>query len=100
MKSMALTCYIKDRRERELALPPTNEELITETVKTVVQSYNDLPFILYQIQTKFRDEPRPRGGLIRVREFDMMDAYSFDADEDGLDLNYQNDFASKSFERW
>ncbi len=92
---------LKDRRERELALPPTNEELITETVKTVVQSYNDLPFILYQIQTKFRDEPRPRGGLIRVREFDMMDAYSFDADEDGLDLNYQKMISaySKSFER-
>lgn len=92
---------LKDRRERELALPPTNEELITETVKTVVQSYNDLPFILYQIQTKFRDEPRPRGGLIRVREFDMMDAYSFDADEDGLDLNYQKMISAytKSFER-
>ena len=92
---------LKDRRERELSLPPTNEELITETVKTVVQSYNDLPFILYQIQTKFRDEPRPRGGLIRVREFDMMDAYSFDADEDGLDLNYQKMISAytKSFER-
>ena len=92
---------LKDRRERELALPPTNEELITETVKSVVQSYNDLPFILYQIQTKFRDEPRPRGGLIRVREFDMMDAYSFDADEDGLDLNYQKMISAytKSFER-
>ncbi len=92
---------LKDRRDRELALPPTNEELITETVKSVVQSYNDLPFVLYQIQTKFRDEPRPRGGLIRVREFDMMDAYSFDIDDDGLDINYQEIIKaySKAFER-
>jgi prolyl-tRNA synthetase len=81
---------LKDRRGRNLALPPTNEELITETVKSFVQSYNDLPFILYQIQTKFRDEPRPRGGLIRVREFDMMDAYSFDTNENGLDINYND----------
>ena len=79
---------LKDRRERELVLPPTNEELITDTVKSVVQSHRDLPFTLYQIQTKFRDEPRPRGGLIRVREFDMMDAYSFDLDNSGLDLSY------------
>ncbi len=92
---------LKDRRDRELALPPTNEELVTETVKSVVQSYNDLPFILYQIQTKFRDEPRPRGGLIRVREFDMMDAYSFDTDEDGLDINYHQmiNAYSKAFAR-
>ncbi|SVE35111.1 uncharacterized protein METZ01_LOCUS487965, partial [marine metagenome] len=69
---------LMDRRERELVLPPTNEELITETVKSVVQSYRDLPVTLFQIQTKFRDELRPRGGLVRVREFDMMDAYSFD----------------------
>ena len=79
---------LKDRRDRDLVLPPTNEELITETVKNIIQSYRDLPILLYQIQTKFRDEPRPRGGLIRVREFDMMDAYSFDLDDDGLDKNY------------
>ena len=79
---------LKDRRDRDLVLPPTNEELITETVKNTIQSYRDLPILLYQIQTKFRDEPRPRGGLIRVREFDMMDAYSFDLDDDGLDKNY------------
>ncbi|GAI74299.1 unnamed protein product, partial [marine sediment metagenome] len=53
------------------------------------QSYRDLPKLLYHIQTKFRDEPRPRGGLIRVREFTMKDLYSFDADEAGLDQSYQ-----------
>ena len=80
---------LMDRRERELVLPPTNEELITETVKSVVQSYRDLPVTLFQIQTKFRDELRPRGGLVRVREFDMMDAYSFDLDQEGLDESYK-----------
>ena len=80
---------LQDRRERQLALPPINEELMTETVKSFIQSYRDLPFNLYHIQTKFRDEPRPRGGLIRVREFDMMDAYSFDQDEEGLDISYE-----------
>ncbi len=77
-----------DRRERKLALGPTHEEVITELVRYNVQSYRDLPLLLYQIQTKFRDEPRPRGGLIRVREFDMMDLYSFDVDEEGLDQSY------------
>ncbi|MDP6647484.1 MAG: proline--tRNA ligase [Dehalococcoidales bacterium] len=77
-----------DRRERKLALGPTHEEVITELVKYNVQSYRDLPLLLYQIQTKFRDEPRPRGGLIRVREFDMMDLYSFDVDETGLGESY------------
>ena len=92
---------LKDRRERELVLPPTNEELITETVKGVVQSHRDLPVTVYHIQTKFRDEPRPRGGLIRVREFDMMDAYSFDTDEAGLSISYDNMVESykKTFER-
>ena len=79
---------LNDRRDKELVLPPTNEELITETAKTMINSYKDLPINLYQIQTKFRDEARPRGGLIRVKEFDMMDAYSFDTDEDGLDKSY------------
>ncbi|MCH9010401.1 MAG: proline--tRNA ligase [Chloroflexi bacterium] len=80
---------LKDRRERPLVLAPTHEELLTNMVKANVHSYRDLPLLLYQIHTKFRDEPRPRGGLIRVREFDMKDAYSFDADEEGLDKNYQ-----------
>ena len=79
---------LKDRKNRDLVLPPTNEELVTLTIKNVVQSYRDLPVSVYQIQTKFRDEPRPRAGLIRVREFDMMDAYTFDIDEEELDKNY------------
>ena len=77
-----------DRRERRMVLAPTSEELLTNIVKANVLSYRDLPVTLYQIQTKFRDEPRPRAGLIRVREFDMKDAYSFDADQDGLDVSY------------
>ena len=80
---------LNDRRDRPLVLAPTHEELLTNMVKANVLSYRDLPLLLYQIHTKFRDEPRPRGGLIRVREFDMKDAYSFDADEEGLDKNYQ-----------
>ena len=79
---------LTDRRDRLLALAPTCEELLTNIVKANVLSYRDLPVTLYQIQTKFRDEPRPRAGLIRVREFDMKDAYSFDADQDGLDQSY------------
>jgi prolyl-tRNA synthetase len=80
---------LSDRRERKLALGPTHEEVITELAKYNVQSYRDLPLLLYQIQVKFRDEPRPRGGLIRVREFLMKDLYSFDADEAGLNISYQ-----------
>ncbi|MFC1916328.1 aminoacyl--tRNA ligase-related protein, partial [Chloroflexota bacterium] len=79
---------LSDRRERQLALGPTHEEVITQLVSRNVQSYRDLPKLLYQIQTKFRDEPRPRGGLIRVREFTMKDLYSFDVDEAGLDQSY------------
>lgn len=80
---------LSDRRERKLVLGPTHEEVITRMVSHNVQSYRDLPKLLYHIQTKFRDEPRPRGGLIRVREFTMKDLYSFDADEAGLDQSYQ-----------
>jgi len=80
---------LHDRRERTLVLGPTHEEVLTQMVSHHVQSYRDLPKLLYQIQTKFRDEPRPRGGLIRVREFIMKDLYSFDVDEDGLDVSYQ-----------
>jgi len=79
---------LSDRRDRKLALGTTHEEVITQLVSHNVQSYRDLPLLLYQIQTKFRDEPRPRGGLIRVREFTMKDLYSFDIDEEGLDLSY------------
>ncbi len=80
---------LSDRHGRNLVLAPTHEEVITNLVKANVQSYRDLPQILYQIQTKFRDEARPRAGLVRVREFDMKDAYSFNADEDSLDESYQ-----------
>jgi len=79
---------LSDRRERTLVLGPTHEEVLTQMVSHHVQSYRDLPKLLYQIQTKFRDEPRPRGGLIRVREFTMKDLYSFDADEVGLGRSY------------
>jgi prolyl-tRNA synthetase len=79
---------LSDRRQRRLVLGPTHEEVITELVINNVQSYRDLPLLLYQIQTKFRDEPRPRGGLIRVREFNMKDLYSFDIDEVGLSRSY------------
>ena len=79
---------LTDRRDRHLVLAPTCEELLTNIVKANVSSYRDLPVTLYQIQTKFRDEPRPRGGLIRVREFDMKDAYSFDVDQASLDESY------------
>jgi prolyl-tRNA synthetase len=80
---------LSDRKERQLALGPTHEEVITQLASHNVQSYRDLPLLLYQIQTKFRDEPRPRGGLIRAREFTMKDLYSFDTDEEGLDQSYQ-----------
>ena len=80
---------LNDRRERALVLGPTHEEVITELVRRNVQSYRDLPLLLYQIQTKFRDEPRPRGGLMRVREFGMKDLYSFDTDEEALNITYQ-----------
>ena len=79
----------KDRRGRNVCLGPTHEEIITELVKNHVSSYRQLPVVLYQIQTKFRDEIRPRFGLIRACEFIMKDAYSFDTDEAGLDKNYQ-----------
>ncbi|MFH0913481.1 MAG: proline--tRNA ligase [Candidatus Omnitrophota bacterium] len=78
-----------DRRGRDICLGPTHEEVITDLVKSHVRSYKQLPLILYQIQTKFRDEIRPRFGLIRACEFIMKDAYSFDVDEAGLDKNYK-----------
>ena len=80
---------LRDRRDRDLVLAPTHEEVITGLVRSNVSSYRDLPLLLYQIQTKFRDEPRPRAGLVRVREFDMKDAYSFDTGEEELDRSYR-----------
>ncbi len=79
----------KDRTGREFCMGPTHEEIITALVADDITSYKQLPVTLYQIQTKFRDELRPRGGLIRVKEFTMKDAYSFDLDRAGLDLSYE-----------
>ena len=79
----------EDRRERQMIIAPTHEETATAMARASVTSYRDLPFTIYQIQTKFRDEIRPRGGLLRVREFEMKDAYSFDADEEGLERSFQ-----------
>ncbi len=79
----------KGNRGREMCLGPTHEEIITELVKGYIQSYRQLPVTLYQIQTKFRDELRPRFGIVRACEFIMKDAYSFDHDQEGLDKNYQ-----------
>ncbi|MBM3149375.1 MAG: proline--tRNA ligase, partial [Chloroflexi bacterium] len=81
---------VTDRKEHVLVLGPTHEEVITDLVRRFVQSYRDLPLLLYQIQNKFRDEPRSRGGLLRVREFFMKDLYSFHADEASLDQTYQD----------
>ena len=81
---------LKDRSGREYCLGPTHEEEITDLVRKVVHSYRQLPVTLYQIQVKFRDEKRPRFGLIRGREFIMKDAYSFDADEFSATMSYEN----------
>ncbi len=79
---------MKDRHEREFALGPTHEEVVTDIVRDTISSYKELPVNLYQIQTKFRDERRPRFGLMRGREFLMKDGYSFHADEESLEIEY------------
>ncbi|MFH2011316.1 MAG: proline--tRNA ligase [Pseudomonadota bacterium] len=79
----------KDRNDRDFCLGPTHEEVVTDLVRREIKSYRQLPLILYQIQTKFRDEIRPRFGLIRGREFTMKDAYSFDIDEGGAEESYK-----------
>ncbi|PWH06739.1 proline--tRNA ligase [Brachybacterium endophyticum] len=79
---------LKDRKQADYLLAPTHEEMFALAVKDLFNSYKDLPVMLYQIQTKFRDEARPRAGLLRVREFIMKDAYSFDVDDAGLDSSY------------
>ena len=83
---------LKDRKGQDYVLGPTHEELFALAAKMKIRSYKDMPFSLYQMQTKFRDEPRPRFGLIRVREFIMKDAYTFDKDEAGLDSAYAKQF--------
>ncbi|NLY66475.1 MAG: proline--tRNA ligase [Tissierellia bacterium] len=80
---------LKDRNEREFCLGPTHEEYFTDLIKNEVNSYKQLPLYLYQIQTKYRDEKRPRFGVIRAREFIMKDAYSFDKDEEGMKESYK-----------
>jgi len=88
---------LKDRRENDYLLAPTHEEMFTLLVKDMYSSYKDLPLTLFQIQTKYRDEARPRAGLIRGREFVMKDAYSFDVDDDGLAASYERQ--RKAYER-
>jgi prolyl-tRNA synthetase len=80
---------IKDRKGGDYNLGPTHEEVVTDIARREIRSYRDLPKNLYQVQVKFRDEPRPRGGLLRGREFLMKDAYSFDADEAGASASYE-----------
>jgi len=82
---------LKDRKDADYLLAPTHEEMFTLVVKDLYSSYKDLPLALYQIQTKYRDEARPRAGLLRGREFIMKDAYSFDVDDAGLDAAYQRE---------
>ncbi len=92
---------MKDRHDRGMCLGPTHEEIITTIARDIAKSYKQLPLNLYQIQLKFRDEIRPRFGLLRGREFIMKDAYSFDIDEEGLDKEYDNMAAAytKIFDR-
>lgn len=92
----------KDRHNREFCLGPTHEEIFTDLVKNEIKSYKTLPINLYQIQTKYRDEVRPRFGLMRGREFIMKDSYSFDVDEKGLDVSYKTmyDTYSRIFDRF
>ncbi len=92
---------LKDRFGKPFVLGPTHEELFAMAAQMKIRSYKDMPFNIYQFQTKFRDEPRPRFGLIRVREFVMKDAYTFDTDLDGLNVSYQKMFDAykKSFDR-
>ncbi|RYG71908.1 proline--tRNA ligase, partial [bacterium] len=85
---MDILFRLKDSRGSDMVLGPTHEEIVTDIVRTGISSYKQLPVTLYQIQAKFRDEPRPRAGLLRGREFVMKDAYSFDADIAGLDKSF------------
>src|ERR671929_1685205 len=85
---------LKDRRGADLVLAMTHEEVVTLHVAQVVRSYRDLPLILYHFQTKERDEPRPRAGVLRTREFIMKDSYSIDRDADGLQAAYEKHMAA------
>lgn len=92
---------LKDRADREFCLGPTHEEVVTDLVDREIQSYKNLPITLYQIQPKFRDEIRPRFGIMRAREFVMKDAYSFDVDEKSAEISYEKMFDAykRIFER-
>ncbi len=92
---------LQDRKGRRMCLAPTHEEIICDIARAFVKSYRDLPQIWYQIQTKMRDEPRPRSGVLRCRQFIMKDSYSLDADQEGLDHSYQlhSEAYSRIFER-
>ena len=92
---------LKDRRGADMMLAPTHEELFTLLVKDLYSSYKDLPLVIYQIQWKFRDEARPRAGLLRGREFSMKDSYSFDIDDQGLQVSYDRHRVAyqRTFER-
>ncbi len=83
---------LRDRSGRDLVLAMTHEEVVADLVRREIRSYRQLPRLIYHIQTKWRDDPRPRAGLIRVREFTMKDSYSLDTDEAGLDHQYQNHY--------
>src|SRR4051812_4270149 len=83
---------LKDRKGADLCLGMTHEEVMTDIARKELRSYKQLPQIWYQIQNKFRDEPRPRSGLIRVRQFTMKDSYSFDIDQAGLDASYKKHY--------
>src|SRR5436309_10104005 len=81
---------LKDRKGADLCLGMTHEEVMTDIARNELRSYRQLPQSWYQIQTKFRDEPRPKSGLLRVRQFTMKDSYSFDLDKAGLDVSFEN----------
>src|SRR5207302_6960510 len=84
--------HLKDRKGADLCLGFTHEEVMTEIARKELRSYKQLPQIWYQIQSKFRDEPRPKSGLLRTRQFTMKDSYSFDIDAAGLDVSYQKHY--------
>src|SRR5215207_8820444 len=92
---------LQDRKGADMVLAMTHEEIVTTHVAQVVRSYRDLPLILYHFQTKERDEPRPRAGVLRTREFVMKDSYSFDRDEEGLAVSYEKHIGAydRIFER-
>ena len=81
---------LQDRHQRDFCLGPTHEEIVTALIRTNISSYKELPLLVYQIQNKYRDEKRPRFGLMRGREFVMKDLYSFDRDTEGMEESYKN----------